>query len=195
MDEAAVSTIHGWCNRMLREHAFDSGSLFNQALEADQRELLADVLRDYWRSFCIPLQAESARTMHDWWGTPEALQADVAPLLACTDALGAGEAPAVALREAREESQRLLAAIKAPWERWADELEALLDKACAAKLVHGQRLQSRFYRSWLECLRAWATGDAIEPLQGQQHGLDPPDPCRPGRGVEGRPSSRSSGAR
>ncbi len=28
MDEAAVSTIHGWCYRMLREHAFDSGSLF-----------------------------------------------------------------------------------------------------------------------------------------------------------------------
>jgi hypothetical protein len=24
MDEAAVSTIHGWCNRMLSEHAFDS---------------------------------------------------------------------------------------------------------------------------------------------------------------------------
>lgn len=22
MDEAAVSTIHGWCQRMLREHAF-----------------------------------------------------------------------------------------------------------------------------------------------------------------------------
>ncbi len=27
MDEAAVSTIHSWCQRMLREHAFDSGSL------------------------------------------------------------------------------------------------------------------------------------------------------------------------
>ena len=25
MDEAAVSTIHSWCYRMLREHAFDSG--------------------------------------------------------------------------------------------------------------------------------------------------------------------------
>ncbi|MBP3934887.1 MAG: UvrD-helicase domain-containing protein, partial [Pseudomonas sp.] len=32
MDEAAVSTIHGWCQRMLREHAFDSGSLFTQTL-------------------------------------------------------------------------------------------------------------------------------------------------------------------
>ena len=32
MDEAAVSTIHGWCQRMLREHAFDSGSLFTKVL-------------------------------------------------------------------------------------------------------------------------------------------------------------------
>lgn len=49
MDEAAVSTIHGWCYRMLREHAFDSGSLFTQTLETDQSELLAEVVRDYWR--------------------------------------------------------------------------------------------------------------------------------------------------
>jgi len=51
MDEAAVSTIHGWCNRMLREHAFDSLSLFNQNLETDQSELLAQVFPDYWRNF------------------------------------------------------------------------------------------------------------------------------------------------
>ena len=47
MDEAAVSTIHGWCNRMLREHAFDSGSLFSQTLEADQTELTQEAVRDY----------------------------------------------------------------------------------------------------------------------------------------------------
>ena len=34
---------------MLREHAFDSGSLFTQTLETDQRELLDEVVRDYWR--------------------------------------------------------------------------------------------------------------------------------------------------
>jgi exodeoxyribonuclease V beta subunit len=55
MDEAAVSTIHSWCNRMLREHAFDSDSLFTQTLETDQRELLAEVVRDYWRSFMVAL--------------------------------------------------------------------------------------------------------------------------------------------
>lgn len=54
MDEAAVSTIHSWCQRMLREHAFDSGSLFTQTLETDHSDLLGEVLRDYWRLFCFP---------------------------------------------------------------------------------------------------------------------------------------------
>lgn len=49
MDEAAVSTIHAWCQRMLREHAFDSGSLFTQTLETDHSDLLALVVKDYWR--------------------------------------------------------------------------------------------------------------------------------------------------
>ena len=31
MDEAAVHTIDAWCQRMLREHAFDSGSLFTRS--------------------------------------------------------------------------------------------------------------------------------------------------------------------
>lgn len=57
MDEAAVSTIHGWCQRMLREHAFDSGSLFSQTLETDHSELLAEVVRDYWRQHCYPCRA------------------------------------------------------------------------------------------------------------------------------------------
>ena len=55
MDEAAVSTIHSWCQRMLREHAFDSGSLFTQTLETDHSDLLGEVLRDYWRLFCYPM--------------------------------------------------------------------------------------------------------------------------------------------
>ena len=54
MDEAAVSTIHAWCQRMLREHAFDSGSLFTQTLETDHSDLLALVVKDYWRQQCYP---------------------------------------------------------------------------------------------------------------------------------------------
>src|SRR4051812_36380521 len=36
MDEAAIFTIDAWCQRMLREHAFDSGSLFDEELLGDE---------------------------------------------------------------------------------------------------------------------------------------------------------------
>ena len=41
MDDAAVQTIDAWCQRMLREHAFDSGSLFDEELGADEESLRA----------------------------------------------------------------------------------------------------------------------------------------------------------
>jgi exodeoxyribonuclease V beta subunit len=48
MDESAVYTIHSWCNRMLQQHAFDSGSLFRQEVNTNDVELLNEVVRDYW---------------------------------------------------------------------------------------------------------------------------------------------------
>ncbi|MDP2902534.1 MAG: UvrD-helicase domain-containing protein, partial [Methylovulum sp.] len=51
MDESAVYTIHSWCNRMLQQHAFDSGSLLRQEVNTDDTELLNEVVRDYWRTF------------------------------------------------------------------------------------------------------------------------------------------------
>ena len=41
MDDAAVYTIDAWCQRMLREHAFDSGNLFEESLVADEAALRA----------------------------------------------------------------------------------------------------------------------------------------------------------
>src|ERR1700754_2113209 len=74
MDESAVSTIHSWCNRMLREHAFDSDSLFNQTLETDQSDLFAEVVRDYWRTFMAPLDATDAALVDTSIASPAKLQ-------------------------------------------------------------------------------------------------------------------------
>lgn len=81
MDEAAVSTIHGWCYRMLREHAFDSGSLFTQTLETDQSELLAEVVRDYWRRHFYALPVEQARAVGDCFKSPRELENALRSLL------------------------------------------------------------------------------------------------------------------
>ena len=43
MDESAIHTIHGWCSRTLRQHAFDSVSLFEQEHVEDRKALLQDI--------------------------------------------------------------------------------------------------------------------------------------------------------
>jgi len=162
MDEAAVSTIHAWCNRMLREHAFDSDSLFMQTLESDQRELLVEVVRDYWRSFMASLDREAVAAVRQWWSGPEALQQSIAHLVAHADLLAAAPlSPAEALRACQCERQRRLAELKAPWVRWVDELEALLDDAVAGKRVDARKLQARFYKPWLKTLRTWRDDPGI----------------------------------
>ena len=81
MDEAAVSTIHGWCHRMLSEHAFDSGNLFRLTLQADQTELLTRACEDYWRTFMYPMSDSAAEEFSCWWRQPHELLVSVRSLL------------------------------------------------------------------------------------------------------------------
>jgi exodeoxyribonuclease V beta subunit len=48
-DEAAIFTIHSFCQRMLRENSFESNTLFDSELVADDSYLLQDVVEDFWR--------------------------------------------------------------------------------------------------------------------------------------------------
>ncbi|MCP4727393.1 MAG: UvrD-helicase domain-containing protein, partial [bacterium] len=48
-DEASIFTIHGFCQRMLLENAFESRALFNTELITEQSELLHEIIDDFWR--------------------------------------------------------------------------------------------------------------------------------------------------
>ena len=159
MDEAAVSTIHSWCQRMLREHAFDSGSLFSQHLETDHSELLAEVVRDYWRTFCYPLTADALAWVAQQWGEPAALGMRLRPLLSTAGASCGSSLQSLIERSLRERQQQL-EQLRAPWAVWADELQALLEQAVAAKQVDGRKLRSSYFLPWCEKLRAWANGES-----------------------------------
>ena len=47
-DEAAVFTIHGFCQRVLRQYAFESGGDFSAELMPDESTLLRTVVHDFW---------------------------------------------------------------------------------------------------------------------------------------------------
>ncbi|MFO7993659.1 MAG: exodeoxyribonuclease V subunit beta [Marinobacter sp.] len=164
MDEAAVSTIHGWCNRMLSEHAFDSGSLFRQTLETSQTELLDNVVRDYWRTFIYPLPTELMGEVLDNWKTPESLRQSVRNLLPHVDALPVPERdPVAAAENAKNQREDRLRELKAPWPAWCDELDALLAETAKRKPkpLHGTTKNS--IQKAVDLLREWATTDAAEP--------------------------------
>lgn len=49
-DRAAIFTIHGFCQRLLSENAFESGMPFQTELLLDERSLVQEVVDDFWRS-------------------------------------------------------------------------------------------------------------------------------------------------
>ncbi|MFP8965235.1 exodeoxyribonuclease V subunit beta [Pokkaliibacter sp. CJK22405] len=165
MDEAAVSTIHGWCNRMLSEHAFDSGSLFTQTLETDLTELFDEAVRDYWRSFYYPLSAEASSEIHKRWPEPALLGKQVKNLLSYHSSTEQSiDTPQAVLARVMSERQSALAALKAPWQSWTDELFALLAQACEQKLVDGRKLRVATFSKWFDNLREWVNApEMVKP--------------------------------
>ena len=49
LDLASIYTIHGFCRRMLMQHAFNSGVHFNLKLLKEQSDLLKQFSNEFWR--------------------------------------------------------------------------------------------------------------------------------------------------
>ncbi len=49
MDEAAISTIHSFCQRVLQDHALPSFQYFDSELLVDDESLWLDAIKDWWR--------------------------------------------------------------------------------------------------------------------------------------------------
>jgi exodeoxyribonuclease V beta subunit len=167
MDEAAVSTIHSWCQRMLREHAFDSGSLFTQTLETDHSELLGEVLRDYWRRFCYGMQGGTLHWVRNNWGGPAALLPRVRALFGSSRGEVGEHEPAHLIETVLRQRQETLGQLKAPWVEWSGQLREIFRQAVASKAVDGRKVQARYFEPWFDKLDAWVGDDSQEHLDLQ----------------------------
>jgi exodeoxyribonuclease V beta subunit len=54
LDEAAIFTIHGFCQRVLQDNAFESGSPFETNFITNQDVLLGEIVDDFWRVELYP---------------------------------------------------------------------------------------------------------------------------------------------
>ena len=76
-DEAAIFTIHGFCQRALGDHAFASGLAFETELLADTGELLQNIVDDFWRRELYPAAPMVAQYFLDAGHTPERLRSQI----------------------------------------------------------------------------------------------------------------------
>lgn len=166
MDDAAIFTIHGWAQRMLRQHAFDSGQAFNTDIEEQLDQLWQEAARDYWRTFVYPLSQEAYTAVADALGSAEKLASlarHYPPSLHdlesnCYLNLKQWESAC------HQEDNRA----RALWQQEESAILSWFDHALAAGHLNRTSHKDEAVRDQLRGLCAWARGDC--PFETDHHG-------------------------
>jgi exodeoxyribonuclease V beta subunit len=166
MDEAAIFTIDAWCQRMLREHAFDSGSLFDEELVSDEQALFEDAAHDYWRQQVYPLNAVSLEALLSCWSDVGALKKSIRDLVKRADiigdAAGRGESLGALIAGVQRQQQAQLAQLKAGWYERATRMEQWIaqHRAVDPKCFNGNKMRPDSLVAWFNGLREWSQNPA-----------------------------------
>ncbi|MEJ2455037.1 MAG: exodeoxyribonuclease V subunit beta [Candidatus Thiodiazotropha sp.] len=151
-DQAAIFTIHGFCQRVLSEHAFETGQAFRTELVPDQSVRLQEVVDDFWRREIDRLPALFLQAFRQLIASPDHL------LVQLRFALGkpylqvrSREWP-VDLERLEREASRMREEVRALWRQAGDDIKAMLS--------HSQSLKGNLYRAdwvdgWCRKLQAW----------------------------------------
>ena len=73
MDQASVFTIHGFCQRMLKEHAFESGIPFESEFINAEYQLRLRAVEDCWREMFYPCSKALVNRIMTFWRDPSSL--------------------------------------------------------------------------------------------------------------------------
>ena len=146
MDEAAIYTIHSWSSRMLRQHAFDSQSLFDQKRLDDAPHLKLKLVKDYWREFVYPLEAHQLGALKEWGASPEALLQKIQPLWQSFEKTTAG------FPDASQDPDPLWALRE--WETWQAQAQQLETQVKHLLNTHQQEVMSKLAQAFQKDLKA-----------------------------------------
>ncbi|RXZ44780.1 exodeoxyribonuclease V subunit beta [Crenobacter cavernae] len=123
-DTASVYTIHGFCQRVLTDAAFESGQPFSASLVSDDGERLASLAADFWRRELVG-DAEVAALLAGEGDTPDAWLAEVRPFVG-KPYLVADAPPDADLARARQAREDAWQAVLALGDETVEEGLALL---------------------------------------------------------------------
>lgn len=161
MDEAAIFTIHGFAQRMLAEHAFESGVPFEAELLGDERLLRRAAVEDFWRRRFYNATADKIAWAVTEWGTPDGLYRQIAVLLGKDSVRLLPEAIPERLRALEVRWRQLRARLVEVWINEGDAACALLRDSPALN-------RTSYHSTAVECaiasFQAWQSGMSLGDL-------------------------------
>ncbi|AKC60434.1 exodeoxyribonuclease V subunit beta [Blochmannia endosymbiont of Camponotus (Colobopsis) obliquus] len=81
INQAAICTIHSFCQRIITQYPLESGTLFKFSLLENEINLYHEICKDFWRRYCYPLPIEVISIISSYWTNPEQLMNNVLPYL------------------------------------------------------------------------------------------------------------------
>jgi exodeoxyribonuclease V beta subunit len=152
MDEAAVYTIHGFCQRMLVNSAFESGSLFETSFLTDESKLRNQVVADYWRKKFYSLSPELSSIIRERWKTPSALLSEINPYLSGAPIFIKGNELKGSIESIHEENLDLINNLKKSWIEASGDIQRAFDESD----VNRRSYTKKSLPNWIEQLNYWA---------------------------------------
>ena len=77
LDESAIFTLHGFCKRVLSQHAFSSGLAFNLDMDTSGKDLLIEATQDWYRLLAKHAPEQYLR-LTQFWSVPNSFIQDFA---------------------------------------------------------------------------------------------------------------------
>jgi exodeoxyribonuclease V beta subunit len=143
MDEAAISTIHAWCYRLLSEFSLYYGGAFEQQLLESETELLKEISEDFWRLNVLGMNRDALAYMMQRFKSPAALLQEVARLLPHVTSLPEPVLDLAAyIQEQQSQKQAMVADLKAALTKHLPALKQFFADARADGLLHLNKLRS-----------------------------------------------------
>lgn len=126
MDEAAVFTIHGFCQRMLSENAFESGSLFEAEFITDESDYLRTISEDFWRSHFYAKSEADASWVASQWSGPGALLSETRRYLSQHQLEIIPQVSESQLASMLDQRQQLVSQVQQQWREQGEAISELL---------------------------------------------------------------------
>ncbi len=162
LDEAAIFTIHGFCQRILADMAFESSLLFESEFTLDDSEFLHHAVRDFWRESCYPLPNYLAQIIQNNFGEPDGLAFQIRALLGASQAVASPKP--TDFNKVAEALTQSLSRLQLIWPRERDNLTALLHQLPLNGTRFGKADQGYpKLTAMLEKMDSWATAHLSLP--------------------------------